>query len=201
MGTAFVYPTLIAAISDAVLPVDRPPAVGIYRFWRDMGYVAGALIAGLAADTIAYPGAIALVAALTAASNLGPGRHADCYTTRSAQAAGLGPIAQSFFGLASRLPTDRPAVRNGPNMSERGIDLQTARPPLPGLPDHRDQAVVSLDDPLRLDAKLIEALQPAAQEPLEALTPLVAAASGLGAGSCHSMSGSNSSSTTDRCRG
>ena len=70
MGTAFVYPTLIAAISDAVLPVDRPPAVGIYRFWRDMGYVAGALIAGLAADTIAYPGAIALVAALTAASGI-----------------------------------------------------------------------------------------------------------------------------------
>ena len=47
--------------------------------------------------------------------------------------------------------------------------------PFPVCPDHRDQAVVSLDDPLRLDAKLIEALQPAAQEPLEALTPLVAA--------------------------
>ena len=83
-------------------------------------------------------------------------------------------------------------------MSERGIDLQTARPPLPGLPDHRDQAVVSLDDPLRLDAKLIEALQPAAQEPLEASRPWWLPASGLGAGSCHSMSGSNSSSTTDR---
>jgi MFS family permease len=70
LGTALVYPTLIAAISDAVSPVDRPPAVGIYRFWRDMGYVAGALIAGLAADTIDYPGAIALVAALTAASGI-----------------------------------------------------------------------------------------------------------------------------------
>ena len=70
LGTALVYPTLIAAISDAVAPIDRPPAVGIYRFWRDMGYVAGALIAGLAADTIDYPGAIALVAALTAASGI-----------------------------------------------------------------------------------------------------------------------------------
>jgi MFS family permease len=70
LGTALVYPTLIAAISDAVSPVDRPPAVGIYRFWRDMGYVAGALIAGLAADSIDYPGAIALVAALTAASGI-----------------------------------------------------------------------------------------------------------------------------------
>ena len=70
LGTALVYPTLIAAISDAVSPVDRPPAVGIYRFWRDMGYVAGALIAGLTADAIDYPGAIAIVAALTAASGV-----------------------------------------------------------------------------------------------------------------------------------
>jgi MFS family permease len=70
LGTALVYPTLIAAISDAVSPVARPPAVGVYRFWRDMGYVAGGLIAGLAADAIDYRGAIALVAALTAASGL-----------------------------------------------------------------------------------------------------------------------------------
>ena len=70
IGTALVYPTLIAAISDAVTPVARPPAVGIYRFWRDMGYVAGGLIAGIAADAIDYSGAIALVAALTAASGL-----------------------------------------------------------------------------------------------------------------------------------
>jgi MFS family permease len=70
IGTALVYPTLIAAISDAVSPVERAPAVGIYRFWRDMGYVAGGLIAGIAADAIDYAGAIAIVAALTAASGL-----------------------------------------------------------------------------------------------------------------------------------
>jgi MFS family permease len=70
IGTALVYPTLIAAISDAVSPVARPPAVGSYRFWRDMGYVAGGLTAGLAADTIDYAGAITLVAAITAASGL-----------------------------------------------------------------------------------------------------------------------------------
>ena len=70
VGTALVYPTLIAAISDAVSPVERAPAVGVYRFWRDMGYVAGGLIAGLAADAIDYDGAIALVAALTAASGV-----------------------------------------------------------------------------------------------------------------------------------
>ena len=70
LGTALVYPTLIAAISDAVSPLARPAAVGVYRFWRDMGYVAGALIAGVAADAIDYSGAIGLVAGLTAASGL-----------------------------------------------------------------------------------------------------------------------------------
>jgi MFS family permease len=70
IGTALAYPTLIAAISDAVSPVARPPAVGIYRFWRDMGYVAGGLIAGLAADAIDYSGAIAVVAGLTALSGV-----------------------------------------------------------------------------------------------------------------------------------
>jgi MFS family permease len=69
-GTALVYPTLIAAISDAASPVARPSMVGVYRFWRDMGYVAGGLIAGLAADAIGYGGAIAVVAGLSAASGL-----------------------------------------------------------------------------------------------------------------------------------
>jgi MFS family permease len=70
LGTALVYPTLIAAISDTVSPVARAPMVGVYRFWRDMGYVAGGLIAGLAADAIDYSGAIAVIAGLTAASGL-----------------------------------------------------------------------------------------------------------------------------------
>jgi MFS family permease len=70
VGTALVYPTLIAAVSDAVSPVARAPAVGVYRFWRDMGYVAGGLVAGIAADAVGYAGAIAIVAALTAASGV-----------------------------------------------------------------------------------------------------------------------------------
>jgi MFS family permease len=69
-GTALVYPTLIAAISDAVAPVARAPVVGVYRFWRDSGYVAGALIAGVVADVVDDRAAIALVAALTALSGL-----------------------------------------------------------------------------------------------------------------------------------
>ena len=70
VGTAFVYPTLIAAMSDAVSPVARAPVVGVYRFWRDMGYALGAVIAGTVADAVGYGGAIAVVAGLTAASGL-----------------------------------------------------------------------------------------------------------------------------------
>ncbi len=69
-GTALVYPTLIAAVSDAVEPVQRAPAVGVYRFWRDFGFVAGALITGIVADTLGAGKAIAVVAALTGASGL-----------------------------------------------------------------------------------------------------------------------------------
>ena len=70
VGTALVYPTLIAAVSDSVAPVERAPAIGVYRFWRDSGYVVGGLLAGLGADALGAPGAIALVAVLTAASGL-----------------------------------------------------------------------------------------------------------------------------------
>jgi MFS family permease len=70
LGTALVYPTLIAAMSDAVSPVARAPVVGVYRFWRDMGYALGALIAGAVADALGYGGAIAIVAGLTGASGV-----------------------------------------------------------------------------------------------------------------------------------
>src|SRR5205807_7477911 len=70
MGTALVYPTLIAAISDAVAPIGRAPTVGVYRFWRDMGYAVGGVIAGTVADSLGFGGAIGVVAGLTAASGL-----------------------------------------------------------------------------------------------------------------------------------
>ena len=69
-GTALVYPTLIAAVSDAVEPVQRAPVVGVYRFWRDFGFVAGAVISGVVGDALGSGQAVALVAALTAASGL-----------------------------------------------------------------------------------------------------------------------------------
>jgi MFS family permease len=70
VGTALVYPTLIAAVSDAVEPRDRAQAVGIYRFWRDTGLVAGGLLAGFVADALGMAEAIAVVAGLTALSGL-----------------------------------------------------------------------------------------------------------------------------------
>jgi MFS family permease len=69
-GTAMVYPTLIAAVSDATQPRDRARVVGVYRFWRDFGFVLGALIAGIGADAASPDAAITIVAALTAASGL-----------------------------------------------------------------------------------------------------------------------------------
>jgi MFS family permease len=70
VGTAMVYPTLLAAVSDTVRPRERAQAVGIYRFWRDFGFVAGAVIAGVGADAVSASAAIAIVAALTAVSGL-----------------------------------------------------------------------------------------------------------------------------------
>ena len=69
-GTAMVYPTLIAAVSDATQPRQRARVVGVYRFWRDFGFVLGALIAGIGADVTSPRTAILLVALLTAASGL-----------------------------------------------------------------------------------------------------------------------------------
>jgi MFS family permease len=70
VGTALVYPTLIAAVSDAVSPVARAPVIGVYRFWRDMGYAAGGLVTGVLADATSFGGAIGVVAGLTALSGL-----------------------------------------------------------------------------------------------------------------------------------
>lgn len=70
LGTAMVYPTLLAAIGDVAHPSWRASAVGVYRFWRDLGYAIGALIAGAAADAFGVPAAIGLVAAITFASGV-----------------------------------------------------------------------------------------------------------------------------------
>jgi MFS family permease len=69
-GTAMVYPTLLAAISDVAHPSWRATAVGVYRLWRDTGFAIGALLAGVVADLAGLEAAVWVVAALTAASGL-----------------------------------------------------------------------------------------------------------------------------------
>jgi rhodanese-related sulfurtransferase len=70
VGTAMVYPTLLAAIGDVAHPSWRASSVGIYRFWRDSGYAVGALIAGIVADAFGLTAAVWVVAALTMASGV-----------------------------------------------------------------------------------------------------------------------------------
>ena len=70
VGTAMVYPTLLAAIGDVAHPQWRARSVGIYRLWRDGGFAVGALLSGLLADAYGIPAAIAVVAVVTALSGL-----------------------------------------------------------------------------------------------------------------------------------
>jgi MFS family permease len=70
VGTAMVYPVLLAAIGDAVSPLERATVLGVYRFWRDAGALAGAVVAGVLADVFNFGFAIQTVAALTALSGL-----------------------------------------------------------------------------------------------------------------------------------
>lgn len=70
VGTAMVYPTLLAAIGDVAHPSWRASSVGVYRLWRDLGYAIGAVFAGIAADALGLPAAMWLVAALTFVSGV-----------------------------------------------------------------------------------------------------------------------------------
>jgi MFS family permease len=70
LGTAMVYPTLLAAVGDVVHPSWRASAVGVYRLWRDAGYAVGALLAGGLADAFGMTAAIAIIGALTCLSGL-----------------------------------------------------------------------------------------------------------------------------------
>jgi MFS family permease len=65
LGTAMVYPSLIAAVSDASHPTWRARSLSVYRFWRDLGYAIGALLAGIIADFFGFAWAITSIAGLT----------------------------------------------------------------------------------------------------------------------------------------
>ena len=103
IGTAMVYPTLLAAISDVAHPDWRASAVGVYRLWRDGGYAIGALMAGLLADAFGIPTAIAAIGGLTFISGVVVA--AVMYETLPARrrvAASAGP---------SGVKVERPALR------------------------------------------------------------------------------------------
>lgn len=70
LGTALVYPTLLAVVGDVAHPSWRASAVGVYRLWRDGGYAVGALLAGLLADTLGLSWAIGAVGGLTLLSGI-----------------------------------------------------------------------------------------------------------------------------------
>ena len=70
IGTAMVYPSLIAAVSDASQPAWRARSLSVYRFWRDLGYAIGALSSGIIADLLGMSWAIAAIALLTFASGV-----------------------------------------------------------------------------------------------------------------------------------
>jgi MFS family permease len=70
VGTALVYPTLLAAVGDAVSPAERATYLGVYRFWRDSGAIAGSLGAGALADFFGFGVAIQSVAAITVFSGI-----------------------------------------------------------------------------------------------------------------------------------
>ncbi len=68
IGTALVYPTFLSAIADYTTPVQRAESLGIFRFWRDMGYAVGALLTGVIADYFGLPTSIISIGILTALS-------------------------------------------------------------------------------------------------------------------------------------
>jgi MFS family permease len=86
VGTAMVYPTLLAVIGDVAHPDWRATSVGVYRLWRDAGYVAGALVAGAAADAFGLTVAMQIVAAITFLSG----------TVVAARMAETRPVAQAL---------------------------------------------------------------------------------------------------------
>jgi MFS family permease len=77
VGTAMVYPTLLAAIGDVAAPAWRASSVGVYRLWRDLGYAVGAVLAGLAADAFGLKDAMWVVAVITFMSGVIAGVRMD----------------------------------------------------------------------------------------------------------------------------
>lgn len=79
-GTAMVYPTFLASIAENTHPLDRARSLGVFRFWRDMGYAVGAVLAGLLADGFGIPTGLVVIGLLTALSGIWADRRMRCRT-------------------------------------------------------------------------------------------------------------------------
>lgn len=102
VGTAMVYPTLLATVGDVAHPAWRARSVGVYRLWRDSGFAAGALLAGGLADLFGIRAAIWAVAALTAVSGIAAALR--MYETHPRDQAAATPVTA---GSATTRPTSR----------------------------------------------------------------------------------------------
>jgi MFS family permease len=107
IGTAMVYPTLLAAIGDVAHPSWRASAVGVYRLWRDLGYAVGALLAGVTADAFGVPAAMWVIAALTFGSGLVAAlRMSETLPTLAHIVPNRADEAQTSISARSRLAVD-----------------------------------------------------------------------------------------------
>lgn len=79
-GTAMVYPTFLASVAENTHPFDRAKSLGVFRFWRDMGYAIGALLTGVLADAFGVPASIVAVGVLTLAAGFGANYRMRCRT-------------------------------------------------------------------------------------------------------------------------
>ncbi len=104
LGTAMVYPTLLAAIGDVANPTWRASAVGVYRLWRDLGYAVGALLAGIVADLLGLRWAVGTIGLVT----LGSGAVVAVVMTETRR-----PRSVESAGCPRRAPVNvRPAGQN-----------------------------------------------------------------------------------------
>jgi MFS family permease len=102
-GTAMVYPTLLAAISDVSQPERRATVMGVYRFWRDLGYAVGAFISGVTADLLGMRAAIEVVAILTFLSGIQVALRMRETLKRDAKAVTMHTVSDA--------PANRPAAK------------------------------------------------------------------------------------------
>jgi MFS family permease len=92
LGTALVYPTFLASVAAHTHPYDRAKSLGVFRFWRDLGYAAGALATGFLADRMGIPATFITVGVLTAATGVWAEARMYCEEKLPSEAAQAGNV-------------------------------------------------------------------------------------------------------------